>query len=112
MVINIYDIHVNSCNIIESHFTKFQFVLTEETRKKTNLLKLTFLTKYYQRSTNKRGDVMGQVLQKRNRLELLTLHPLLVELIFEKKKNYRAKPRIHQIVEEDGEVSDNEMEFE
>ncbi len=55
---------------------------------------------------------MGQVLQKRNRIELLTLHPLLVELIFEKKKNYRAKPRIHQIVEEDGEVSDNEMEFE
>jgi len=55
---------------------------------------------------------MWQIPQKRNRIELLTLHPWLVELIFEKRKNYRVKPRIHQIVEEDGEVSNNEMEFE
>lgn len=45
-----------------------------------------FDTKYFHRSTNKKGDVLESILKKRTRIELLQHHNQMNELIKSKKK--------------------------
>lgn len=40
-----------------------------------------FITKYYQRSSNKKGDFIKQVLQKRSRIEILHHHDNLISIL-------------------------------
>ena len=56
-----------------------------------------FTSKYYQRSSNRKGDVMLQLVQKRNRIEVLWYHDEFDNLIISKRVELRERHAIRRL---------------